>query len=175
MSKSTKSNPEKGLRTVQIDFGGKNRQLKFGHTAIGDFEAEANQVLRSQRVIEPGNMVFADGLMSMWLGNAKVFSLALKYALINDTPENIDVAIDEYIGSGKSKLDLTREIIRAYRLATDPSSLASTERNWKISDDRQEFLTKADNERMDATEKAIADAKAKSIPGLPSTDSPSSN
>ena len=173
MSKSTKPNPEKGLRTVSIEFGGKPRQLKFGHAAIGNFEADANQVIRSQNVIETGNMVFADGLMHAWLGNAKVFGLAIKYALTDDMPENIDAAIDEYIAAGKSKLDLTREIIRAYRMATDPSSLASLERNWKISDDRQEFLTKADNERMEAIEKAIAEAKAKQIPGLPSTDSPS--
>jgi hypothetical protein len=170
---SRKPNPEKGLRTVSIEFGGKTRTLKFGHAAIGDFEAEANQILRQQKAVEPGNMVFADGIMQTWLGNAKIFSMALRYAMLNDLPENIDAAIDSYIEAGNSKLELTRAVIRAYRMATDPSSLASLERNWKISDDRQKVLTEADNERLTTIEKAIADVQAKQTPGIPSTDSPS--
>lgn len=175
MSKSTKPNPEKGLRTVSIEFGGKTRTLKFGHTTIGDFEADANQILRAQKAIDPGNMVFADGIMQSWLGNARIFSLALRYGLADDLPEKIDDAIDSYIEAGNSKLELTRAIIRAYRMATDPSSLASLERNWKISDDRMRFNTQAEIEGMERMEKIIADAKAKSTPGIPSTDSPSSN
>ena len=177
---SKKSNPEKGLRTVSIEFGGRTRQLKFGHTILGDFEAEANQVLRSQGVIGRGDMIFADTLMSTWLGNAKIFSNALLHGLKHEstkedpiTIETIDAAIDDYLEAGKPKIDLTRAIIRAHKLATDPSSLASLERNWKISDDRQTFLTKAQNEFMDNQEKIIADAKAKATLGSPSTDLPS--
>lgn len=172
---SKKSNPDKGLRTINIEFGGKTRTLKFSHSAIGDFEAEANAVLRSQRIIEPGNMIFADGLMASWLGNARVFSLALKCCLANDPPENVDVAIDSYIESGGSKLGLTRDILRAYRLATDPSSLVSLEKNWKLSDERQSILTEAENQQITAIEKAIAEMKVKLTPGLPSSDLPGSS
>jgi hypothetical protein len=170
MAKPTKSNPEKGLRTVSIDFGGKQRTLRYGHTAIGDFEADANQVLRAQKAVEPGGMIFADGIISNWLGNAKIFGLALKYGLSEDLPENIDAAIDSFIEAGGSKLELTRAIITAYQYATNPSTVASLMRRWQISDDRQEFLAKADNEFLDKQEKIIAEARAKLIPGLPSTD-----
>lgn len=172
---------EKGLRTVTINFGGKNRSLKFSHAAIGNFESDANAVLRSQRAIEPGNMIFADGLMQTWLGNAKIFSLAIRHGLTEDSkldPDNavkdIDAAIDAYIAAGGSKLDLVRDIIRAYRLATDPSSLASVERNWKISDDRQAFLTEKENNAMDTIEAMIKKAKEKTT-GSPSTESPGLN
>jgi len=177
MSKSTKSNPEKGLRTVSIEFADKTRQLKFGHTSIGDFESEANAILRVDGVIAPGNMLFADRIMDGWLGNARIFSQALYHGLKHEDKDlslaDIDVAIDSFIEDGGLKQDLVRAIITAYRYATNPSSLASLKRNWKISDDRQMFLTEADNEFMDNQEKIIADAKAKAIPGLPSTDSES--
>jgi hypothetical protein len=180
MSKQSKSNPEKGLRTVSIEFGGKQRTLKFGHTSIGDFEAEASQVLRMQKVIEPGQMVFADGLVRTWLGNAKIFSIALKYGLVDDAkndPDNaikdIGAAIDEYIESGKAKHDLTRAVITAYNYATNPSFVASLKRSWQISDDREKFNTAEEVEAMERMEKIIADAKAKVTLGLPSNDLPS--
>jgi len=173
MVTKSKSNPEKGLRTVSIEFGGKQRTLKFGHTSIGNFEKEANDILRAQKVIEPGNMLFADGIMQNWLGNARIFSLALETGLKDDLPEDIDAAIDSYIEAGGSKLELTRAIITAYRYATNPSTVASLTRSWKISDDRMKFNSQAEIEGMERMEKIISDAKAKSTPGLPSTDSES--
>lgn len=170
-----KSNPGKGLRTVSIEFGGKTRNLKFGHTSIGRFEAAANEILRSMGVIEPGSMIFADGIMQSWTGNAQILSLALQYATLDDPVENMDSAIDSYIEAGGSKRDLIRQIITAYRYAVDPSSVASLHRNWKISDDRQEYLTKAENEAMDTMETAIRkakeqDAKGKTTDGSASTE-----
>jgi hypothetical protein len=173
MSKQSKSNPEKGQRTVSIDFGGKQRTLKFGHEAIGNFEAEANDILRSQKAIESGNMVFAEGIMTNWIGNAKIFSMALRYGLIDDMPDNIGAAIDSFIENGGSKLELTRAIITAYRYATNPSTVASLKRSWQISDERQTFLTEAENQAMDSMETAIQDAKAKQIIGSQSTASES--
>lgn len=180
MVNKLKSNPEKGLRTVSIDFAGKNRQLKYVHTVIGDFENEANQVLRVQRAIEQGTMLFADRIMDGWLGNAKIFSMAIRYGLMHEatkedpiTSDIVDVAIDSYIEAGGSKKDLTRAIVTAYSYATNPSSVASLQRSWKISDDRQTFLTDLENQRMDVAEKAIAEARAKKIDGSPSKDLPS--
>jgi hypothetical protein len=102
----------------------------------------------------------------------------LKHESTKDDPitiEIVDAAIDSFIEAGGSKLELTRAIVTAYRYATNPSSVASLKRSWQISDDRQEFLTKADNERMETIEKAIAEARAKPIPGSPSTVSPESS
>ncbi|MCK9571466.1 hypothetical protein M0R72_21130 [Candidatus Pacearchaeota archaeon] len=182
MSKTSKSNPEKGLRTVSIEFGGKTRTLKFTHSAIGDFENAANSILRNSQIIESGKMIFADGIMEGWLGNARIFSLSLMYGLKHEstkddpiTIEIVDAAIDSYIEAGGSKLDLTRAIITAYRYATNPSSVASLKRSWQISDDRMKFNTQAEIEGMERMEKIIADAKAKATPGLPSTDSPESS
>jgi hypothetical protein len=180
MATKSKSNPEKGLRTVSIEFGGKIRTLKYPHAIIGDFEAAANAILREQRAIEPGVMLFADRIMLGWLENAKIFSLALTYGLKEDSPDNVDAAIDSFIEAGGSKRDLIRNIITAYRYASDPSSVASLMRNWKLSDDRQSFLTKAENEAMDTMEAAILkaksqDAKGKEIAGSTLTGSESSN
>lgn len=176
MSKS-KSNPEKGLRTVTIDFAGKSRQLKFTHSVIGDFEAQANAILREQRAIEPGNMLFAERIMDMWLGNARILSQALFYGLKHEDKDlsldDIDGAIDTYIESGGQKLELVQAIITAYRYATNPSSVASLQRSWQISKDRQAILTASENEYMDTVEKAIQDAKAKKTDGSLLNDSPS--
>jgi hypothetical protein len=70
-------------------------------------------------------------------------------------------------------LELTRAIITAYRYATNPSTVASLKRSWQISDERQTFLTEAENQAMDSMEKAIQDAKAKQIIGSQSTASES--
>jgi hypothetical protein len=172
-----KNNPEKGLRTVTIEFSGKTRQLHFGHKAIGKFEEDANIILRSMQVIEPGNMLFADRIMDGWLGNARIFSQALYYGLKHEDKDLsldiIDAAIDSFIEAGGQKQDLVRAIITAYRYATNPSTVASLQRSWQISNDRQAILTASENEYMDTVEKAIQDAKAKKTDGLPSSDSPS--
>ena len=171
---SKKSNPEKGLRTVSIEFAGKTRQIKFSHTAIGNLEEDANKILRSNGISKDG-MLFADTIVSGWLGNAKILSTVLYHGLNRELSlEEIDNGIDSYIESGGKKLDLIRDIARAYKLATDPSSLASLERSWKVSDERQEILTAAENEKITAVEKAIADAKARLTPGSPLKDSESS-
>lgn len=179
MSKPTKSNPEKGLRTVTIEFAGKTRQLKYTHPVIGDFENVANSILRSAQVISEGKMLFADGIMDGWLGNARILSYALLYGLKHEDKElslgTIDGAIDSFIEAGGNKQDLIRAIITAYRYATNPSSLVSMMRNWKISDDRLEILTQAENEKITTIERAIVDVRAKMIPGSPSTESPKSN
>lgn len=168
-----KSNPDKGLRAVSIDFAGKTRDIKFSHAAIGRFEEECNSVLQAVGAVKPGMMIFADGIMESWLGNAKIFSLALYHGLARELSlEEIDSAIDDYIDAGGKKLDLLRAIIRAYTLATNPSSLAFLERNWKISDERKAMLTEAQNQQIEVVEKALAEAKAKLIPGSQSTDLP---
>lgn len=170
-----KKNTDKGLRTVSIDFAGESRTLKFSHSAIGDFESDCNVVLRSLGAVQGAQMIFADGIMNTWLGNARIFSYAL-YRGLGKTLKlsEIDEGIDAYIQSGQKKDDLIRAIIRAYRAATDPSSLALMERNWKASDERQTILSKAELDQMEAVEKAIDEAKAK-MSGLPSSESPSSN
>lgn len=171
---SKKSNPEKGLRTVDIDFAGKTGTLKFSHSLNSEFEAAANRILRSDGLVSEG-MIFVEGLMSQWIGNAKVFSLALYYGFNKELSlKEIDTGIDEYIQAGGAKLDLTRSIIRAFKMATDPSSLALTERNWKASDERQSILSNAELDQMEAVEMAIAEVKAK-MTGLPSNDLPASN
>ena len=171
---SKKSNPDKGLRSVNIDFAGQNRTLKFTHPVIGDFEADCNVVLRSLGVIRDG-MVFADGIMSNWLGNARILSHAIHHGTGKTlTLAEIDSGIDDYIQMGGKKDELIRAIIRAYRLATDPSSLVLIERNWKAFDDRQKILSDAEIKQMEAVEKAIAEAKAKMTPGSPSSESESS-
>jgi len=174
---SKKSNPEKGLRTVTIEFAGKTRTLKFTHSVIGDFEAQANAILRSQHAIEPGTMYFAERIMDMWLGNARIFSQALYHGMKHEDKDlslaDIDAAIDSFIEDGGNKQDLIQSIITAYRYATNPSSVASLQRSWQISKDRQTFLTQSENEAMDATEKAIAAAMAKQTPGSPSSGLPS--
>jgi hypothetical protein len=197
---SKKSNPEKGLRTVSIEFGGRTRTLKFGHAVIGDFEAKANEILRELGVSR-GGMILADNLMSTdengmitgYIAISKIQSLALYYALKLDDPtismdliegkpatyaedgkiktEAIQGGIDAYIENGGTMLELMRKVITAYRYATSPSFVASLMRNWKNYDDRVEILTAADNDKITAIEKAIAEAKAKLTPGSPSTDS----
>lgn len=169
-----KTNPEKGLRTVQINFAGKQRTLKYSHSARGNFEADANQVLRAQGALKDG-MIFADSLMMGWLGNAKILSLALRYALIGeaDPVQDIDAAIDSFIEDGGKEVELVRDIITAYRYATDPSSVASLQRSWQISEERQKFLTEAENKAMDSLEKTIADAKAAQTLGTSPTEKPS--
>ena len=174
---SKKSNPEKGLRTVTIEFAGKTRQLKFTHSVIGDFEAQANAILRAQQAIEPGTMYFAERIMDMWLGNARIFSQALYHGLKREDKElslaDIDAAIDSFIEEGGNKQDLIQSIITAYRLATNPFSVASLQRSWQISKDRQAILTASENEYMDTVEKAIQEATAKKTDGSPSSGLPS--
>lgn len=170
---SKKSNPDKGLRSVNIDFAGENRTLKFTHPIVGDFEADCNSVLRIIGVVSNG-MIFADTLISNWLGNAKVFSYALYHGFGKAlTRDEVDNGIDRYIQDGGKKDDLIRAIIRAYRLATDPSSLALIERSWKAYDDRRKILSEAEIKQMEAVEKAIAEATAKML-GSPSSESESS-
>jgi len=199
---SKKSNPEKGLRTVSIEFGGKTRALKFGHSIIGDFEAEANQILRALGV-NRGGLILADSIMATdengtiqgYITIAKIQSCALYYALKSDDPtismdvidgkaatyaedgkiktEAIPGAIDVYIENGGSILDLMRKVITAYLYATHPSFVASLLRNWKNSDDRQEILTEAQNQKIDSVERAIAEMKAKLTAGSTPTASPS--
>ncbi|MCK9568629.1 hypothetical protein M0R72_06790 [Candidatus Pacearchaeota archaeon] len=175
---SKKSNPEKGLRTVSIEFAGQTRQIKFSHTAIGNLEEDANRILRANGISKDG-MLFADTIVSGWLGNAKILSQVLYHGLKHEDDkislEEIDNGIDSYIESGGKKLDLIRDIARAYKLATDPSSLASLERSWKVSDERQAMLTEAENQQMEAVAKAIADAKARLTPGSTSSESPGLN
>ena len=169
---SKKSNPEKGLRTVSIEFAGQTRQIKFSHTAIGNLEEDANRILRANGISKDG-MLFADTIISGWLGNAKILSTALHHGLNRELSlEEINNGIDSYIEAGGKKLDLIRDIARAYKLATDPSSLASLERSWKVSDERQAMLTDAENQQMEAVAKAIADAKARLTPGSTSSESP---
>ena len=169
---SKKSNPEKGLRTVSIEFAGKTRQIKFSHTAIGNLEEDANRILRANGISKDG-MLFADTIISGWLGNAKILSTALHHGLNRELSlEEINNGIDSYIEAGGKKLDLIRDIARAYKLATDPSSLASLERSWKVSDERQAMLTDAENQQMEAVAKAIADAKARLTHGSTSSESP---
>jgi hypothetical protein len=202
MSKTSKSNPEKGLRTVSIEFAGKTRKLFFSHAIIGDFEAEANQILRALG-IGRGGMLLADNLMATdengmitgYIAIAKIQSLALYYALKSDDPaismdiidgkaatyaedgkvktDAIHGAIDAYIENGGTVVDLMRKVVTAYGYATNPSIVASLQRKWQISEDRLKVLTEADNERLTTIEKAISDVRAKQTPGLPSTDSPS--
>lgn len=204
MATKSKSNPEKGLRTVSIEFGGKTRTLKFTHSIVGEFEAEANQILRLLGV-NRGGMLLADNLMATdengaitgYIAIAKIQSLALYYALKFDDPtismdlidgkaatyaedgkiktEAVQGHIDAYIENGGTILDLMRKVITAYRYATNPSFVASMIRNWKNYDGRMEILTASDNDKITAIEKAIADAKAKLIPGSPSTASPESS
>ena len=175
MSKSNKSNPDKGLRTISIDFAGESRTLKFGHSAIGDLEADCNAVLRSLGAIQGAQMVFSEGLMSTWLGNARIFSYALYHGLGKAMKlAEIDDGIDAYIQSGGKKVELVRAITRAYYIATDPSILSSLERNWKASDGRTEILTDAENKQIEAVEKAIAEAKVKML-GSPSESSAESS
>ncbi|MFA5377746.1 MAG: hypothetical protein WC455_18495 [Dehalococcoidia bacterium] len=169
---SKKSNPEKGLRTVSIEFAGQTRQIKFSHTTIGNLEEDANRILRANGISKDG-MLFADTIISGWLGNAKILSTALHHGLNRELSlEEINNGIDSYIEAGGKKLDIIRDIARAYKLATDPSSLASLERSWKVSDERQAMLTEAENQQMDAVAKAIAEAKAKLTPGSTTSDSP---
>ena len=171
---SKKSNLDKGLRSVNIDFAGQNRTLKFTHPVIGDLEADCNIVLRSMGVVQSG-MVFADGIIGSWLGNARILSHAIHHGIGKTlTLEEIDEGIDRYIQDGGKKDDLIRAIIRAYRLATDPSSLVWIERSWKVSDEKTRVLTKAEQDHIEAVEKAIAEAKVKMIPGSPSSESESS-
>ena len=179
MANKQKSNPEKGLRTTTIEFAGKTRKLEFTHSIVGDFEADANGILRSMGAIEPGNMVFADRLMEVWIGTSKILSCALLHGLRKDdkelTLELVNDGIDAYIKSGGEKLALNQAVVLAYRYATNPSSVASLQRNWQISRDLMTSFSNAELKRMDLMEKAIADAKAKATPGTQSTDLASSN
>jgi hypothetical protein len=162
MSKSAKSNPEKGLRTVSIDFAGQTRTLKFSHPIVGNFEAEANGILHAIKATPEDQFLFADRLIGGWLGQAKILSCALRHAMNNELPQaGIDSGIDDYIQSGGQKIDLIRAIMRAYYMATDPSSLALLERSWKASDEFQAIQDKAATEQTEIMEKKIAAAKAK--------------
>jgi len=171
-----KSNPEKGLRTVQIDFAGKQRTLKYSHASRGNFEADANRILRDIGIVKDG-MIFADNLMMSWLGNAKVLSIALRYAIITDEDpiKDIDAAIDDFIADGGKEQDLIRAIITAYKYATDPSSVASQRRSWKIFDAQEAEREKINQDWLNGAEKIVAESKAKQTPGITSTDSPSSS
>ncbi len=164
----TMSKTDKGLKSISIDFAGEKRTLKWTHSAIGDFEADANAVLRAMNVIPSGQMLFAEGIITGWLGNARIFSQALYYALGKAIESSkIDEGIDAYIQAGGSKQELTRELIRAFKVATDPSSLASLERSWKAYDRRKANLTEIENKKMDAIEKALQEAKDALTPGSP--------
>ena len=188
MSKSTKSNPEKGLRAVSIEFAGKTRQLKFTHSIVGDFEKEANDILKMMGVSK-GGMILADSLMATdehgtitgYIAIAKIQSLALYYALKSDDPtismdiidgkaatyaedgkiktEAVQGGIDAYIENGGTIADLMRKVITAYLYATSPSFVASLQRKWKNFDDRMGILTESDNEAITAVEKKIAEVK----------------
>lgn len=162
------SKTDKGLKSISIDFAGEKRTLKWTHEASGKFEEDANTALRAIKVIPEGQMIFADGLINGWLGNAKVFSFALYYALGEAViSSEIGKGIDAYIQAGGSKQELTRNLIRAFKVATDPNSLASLERSWKAYDRRQANLTDIENKRMDAIEKALQEAKDALTPGSP--------
>jgi hypothetical protein len=163
-----KSNPDKGLRTVDINFAGEKRTLKFTHSTIGDFEADANVVLRAMGVLSGSQMIFAEGIISGWLETARIFSFALYHGLGKtlEVPE-IDDGIDAHVQAGGSKQDLIRDIKRAFRMATDPSSLASLERSWKAYDQRMAHLTEIENRKMDAIEKALHEVKEVLTPGSP--------
>lgn len=173
-----KAIPEKGMRTVTIEFAGKTRTLKWGHSISGEFEIEANQILRSTGVVKDG-MIFAEGLLQNWLGNARILTLALRYALKHDDPslttQAIDEGIDAYLQEGHSKRGLTRAIITAFAYATDPSSVASLTKNWKNLDEREQFLEKLNQKKMEEDEKILADAKARMTGGSIQSDLPKSN
>jgi len=145
-------NPEKGKRGVAIEFAGKHRLLKYPHGLVGDFEQIAYDSLKKSGLIErdkEGNIsvLFADALIPGWLGNAKVFSLALLYGLKHEdaelTIEVVDAGIDSYIEDGGSSQDLWRAIVEAYRLARDPSSVVSLKQNWKTLDEIQKTMQDA--------------------------------
>lgn len=142
MSKSEK--PTKGLRGVSIEFAGKHRLLRFLHGLVADFEAEANKILLDRSAIEKGNYMFAEGLMTQWLGDSQIFSLALLFGLKHEDPdltiEKVNEGIDNYEAGIK---ELSRNVIEAFRLARDPSSVASLRESWKTYDATQKMIEEA--------------------------------
>jgi hypothetical protein len=144
----------KGMRGVAIDFAGKNRLLKYYHGPVGDLETRANEVLREMgaikdtvietpqgRRIEPGPVVFADGIFSQWLGNSKIFSLALLYGLKHEDAELTLEQVNEGIDNFTNGLtELTRAMIEAFKMARDPSSVASLKQRWQNSDEIQKMM-----------------------------------
>ena len=152
-------NPTKGMRGVSIEFAGKHRLLKYSHGLIGDLEQEANKILAPLH--NKGEMTFAPGIFGQWLGNSKIFSLALLYGLkhedadltltdIDGTPASKDEKgdvipakegmIDAYEGSLD---DLGRQMVLAFRMARDPSSVASLQASWKNSDETRKIMEEA--------------------------------
>jgi hypothetical protein len=173
---SKKVNPEKGLRSITFDFAGESRTLKFSHPSVGEFEADSNSVLRSIGALQDGRFLFADMLIASWIANAKVMSLALYHGFGKKlTLKEIDAGIDDFIQAGGSKQDLLRNIIRAYKYATDPSSVALLERSWKNSDDQNAILSDAELKHIEGVEKAIAVAKERQMDGSNLNGSPKSD
>lgn len=135
-------NSTKGMRGVSIEFAGKNRLLKYPHGLIGDLEQEANKILAP--LLGKGEMVFAPGIFGQWLGNSKIFSLALLYGLRHEDAElsidQINEGIDAYEGGLD---DLGRQMVLAFRMARDPSSVVSLQASWKNSDETREIMEEA--------------------------------
>jgi len=135
-------NPTKGMRGVSIEFAGKNRLLKYHHGPIGDVEQEANKILAP--LLAKGEMVFASGIFGQWLGNSKIFSLALLYGLKHEDADLSIEQVNDGIDAYEDGLDaLGRQMALAFRMARDPSSVASLQASWKASDERQKILETA--------------------------------
>lgn len=157
-------NPTKGMRGVSIEFAGKHRLLKFMHGPLGDFETEANAVLRPN--LTSGQKLFANALMGGWLGDAKIMALALLYGLKHEdadlTIEQVNEGIDNYEGDLD---DLARKIILAFNMARNPSGVASLQASWKNLDGDRKILEKAQEIRENAArmeaEASLKDAEMK--------------
>jgi hypothetical protein len=130
------------MRGVSIEFAGKNRLLKYPHGLIGDLEQEANKILAP--LLAKGEMVFAPGIFGQWLGNSKIFSLALLYGLKHEDADLSIEQVNEGIDAYEGGLDaLGRQMTLAFRMARDPSSVASLKASWEASDERQKILETA--------------------------------
>jgi hypothetical protein len=168
------------MRGVSIEFAGKHRLLKYPHGLIGDLEQEANKILAP--LLGKGEMVFAPGIFGQWLGNSKIFSLALLYGLKHEDAELSIEQVNEGIDAYEDGLDgLGRQMVLAFRMARDPSSVASLQVSWKNSDETRIIMEEAgrlqeETARMKAENglKAAKERAAKIKKDLSGKEAPSS-
>ena len=135
MSKSTKSNPAKGLPSITIDLD-KPRALRWPHGAVRGFE---DMALRYLELPKAGN-VRADTIIHNAISNSTIQTYALYFALLDDAKKNeekdfsidkVDELLTAYKESGGDMDELIVAIQRSYMINNDPSHLASWEERLK--------------------------------------------
>ena len=159
----TKSEVKKGMRGVALD----GKTLRFTHGNVGLFSQAGYEKLLDLKRIQMGSLIEADGLMASYLGNADILNLALFYSLKADQSDtkldDMSSMVDAWTEAGHSLLELRRKIIEAFKLATDPSSVASMLESWKLSDKQAEAESAIEKaiaeERIEGTTKVLKEAK----------------